>query len=85
LGDARPHRYTITGDWLSKFSFTPAPHQLYSPELTTSDFFLCGLLKHRREGKKFAIAMELVDAIVEFSGSIRRSYLTTAFRNGEEQ
>lgn len=85
MDNARPHRSKVTTAHLTQFDFRAAPHPPYSPDLAPSDFFLFGVLKHRLEGKKFANPDELLEAIVEVTGSIPRSELKAAFLEWEQR
>jgi transposase len=72
LDNARPHnnRKSEAALTTTKASRIPAP--AYSPCLSPSDFFLCGMLKERMSGTSYSSPDELISVISELIAAFRK-------------
>ena len=51
--NSRPHTSAVTTDAIERLGFTVLPHQVYSPDLSPSDFHLFHKLKKDLRGQNF--------------------------------
>jgi transposase len=84
INNALEHCLKVTIGYLTKFKFSPTDHPPYSPDLKPFDFFLVKALKHKLERWKFNNATQLLNALIEITGSMSWFDTKAIFMNLEE-
>jgi hypothetical protein len=70
--DARPHTANVTVDFMEPNAMKRALHPPYSPDLTSSDFSLCGHVKQPLRGSEFADREVLLHAIEDLWRALKK-------------
>jgi len=83
--NARPHTAHQTLEHLAAKGVISLPHPPYSPDISPSDFFLFGYLKHMIEGRNFSSGEELVVALREICATISKEILSNVLRGWKDR
>jgi len=76
MDNARPH---LIPDKLHQVGLKRIPHPAYSPDLSPSDFFIFGYMKHQLQGHSFGTREELFDAVQRILYEIPKETLIAAY------
>jgi hypothetical protein len=79
--NARPHTAAAATSqkFMEENGMIRAPHPYYSPDLTPSDFYLFGYVKHCLRGQSFETADDLLLSIEAVLRDIEKSTLNVVF------
>lgn len=83
--NARPHVARQTLEHLAEKGVITLSHPPYSPDISPSDFFLFGYLKHMIEGRHFSSEEELVAALCEICATISKEVLSNVLRGWKDR
>jgi hypothetical protein len=77
--NAGPYVANCVTEYMDHNSLKRAPYHPYSPDLTPSDFYLFGYVKHQLQGREFTEGAELVSAILELLNQTPTDTLVDGF------
>ncbi len=83
--NARPHKASLTAEYLDQMGVELLPHPPYSPDLSPCDFWLFKNLKKHLRGQKFASEEELDKAVLSFFDSISSQDWRQVYRKWEDR
>jgi transposase len=81
LDNVRPHNSRQNEAALTATEAGRVPAPACSPDLSTNDFFLFGMLKERMSGPSYGSPDELISAISELVASLSKDQLVNVYTN----
>jgi hypothetical protein len=80
--NAGPHTAKCVTEYMDHTLLKRVPDPPYLPDLTPSDFYLFGYVKHQLQGHEFTEGAELVSAISEILNQIPTDTLVDVLTTG---
>lgn len=85
LENSKVHNSEASMQKTIEFKFKPAPQPAYSPDISSTDFFMWGYIKNKFKRKIFKDIDSLYEVIVEIANDISMQLIKDVFNNWIER